>query len=299
MELSKENIDLIYANTVLSGSVLEFLSQFNCPVICHVHELEYIIRYYVGLEEFERVKRYSNQFIAVSEAVKSNLVENHNIAPEKIEVIYGFIPTISVDLDNIRQTRKQLSEQLNIPHDAKIVCASGTFDWRKGAELFIQLAHSTYKHDLNNPIYFLWVGGASSGERFSQLKYDINKLGLERYVHFLGVQTNPLNLFAVCDVFVLMSREDPYPLVCLEAASLGKPIICFDKAGGEKEFVEDDCGFVVPYLDIEAMALKIKDLLNSPDLCQCFGQRAQQKVQERHHVDIAGSQVLKLIKQFL
>ncbi|NJL53053.1 MAG: hypothetical protein HC930_14205 [Hydrococcus sp. SU_1_0] len=37
-------------------------------------------------------------------------------------------------------------------------------------------------------------------------------------------------------------------------------------AGGEKEFVEDDCGFVVPYLDIQTMADKVILLLDNQDL---------------------------------
>ena len=41
-------------------------------------------------------------------------------------------------------------------------------------------------------------------------------------------------------------EEDPYTLVCLEAAALEKPYVCFEGAGGSPEFVEEDCGFVVP-----------------------------------------------------
>jgi hypothetical protein len=40
--------------------------------------------------------------------------------------------------------------------------------------------------------------------------------------------------------------------VCLEAAALGKPIICFGDAGGMPEFIEEVCELVVPYLDILA-----------------------------------------------
>lgn len=137
------------------------------------------------------------------------------------------------------------------------------------------------------------------GIYFQELCYDVKNLGLQEYVRFLGVQPNPLDYFAACDVFTLVSREDPFPLVCLEAASVGKPIVCFDGAGGEKEFVEDDCGFVVPYLDIEAMATKVISLLNSPELCQSFSQRAKQKVRQRHQLHTAALNNLKIIKNFL
>jgi glycosyltransferase involved in cell wall biosynthesis len=56
---------------------------------------------------------------------------------------------------------------------------------------------------------------------------------------------------------LLTSREDPFPLVCIETANLSKPIICFEKASGTTEIVSQGGGFIVPYLDVEAMAEKI------------------------------------------
>ncbi|RYZ28833.1 MAG: glycosyltransferase, partial [Chitinophagaceae bacterium] len=51
--------------------------------------------------------------------------------------------------------------------------------------------------------------------------------------------------------------EDPFPLVCLEAGSLGKPIICFEKGGGICELIAEGGGTVVPYLNIEELAKAI------------------------------------------
>jgi len=95
----------------------------------------------------------------------------------------------------------------------------------------------------------------------------------------------------------LVSREDPFPLVCLEAASLGKPIVCFDKAGGMPEFVEDDCGFIVPYLDTEAMAEKIIELIKNPELRQRLGERARKKVKERFDVEVQAPKIFSLIQR--
>ena len=82
----------------------------------------------------------------------------------------------------------------------------------------------------------------------------IEDSGLAAHVTFLGPKPNPRDWFRAGDVFLLPSREDPFPLVCLEAAEAGMPVVCFAEAGGMPDFVEDDAGFVVPYLDVEAMA---------------------------------------------
>jgi glycosyltransferase involved in cell wall biosynthesis len=118
-------------------------------------------------------------------------------------------------------------------------------------------------------------------------------------VHVVPHVDQALPYFALCDVFAMVSREDPYPLVCLEAASLGKPILCFDGAGGEKEFVEEDCGFVVPYIDVEAMAAKAEILLASPDLRRRLGEAAKRKVRERHDLSVAAPKMLAVIEGLL
>ncbi len=297
-KLIRDNIGLIYSNTVTNGEVLELLADLKCPVICHVHELQMAIQHYAGLECFAQVKKHTLIYIAVSKAVKKNLIENNGIPEEKINLVYGFTPTNNHNFKNDSQKQELIFEQLGISSEDKIVCASGTTDWRKGTDLFIQLALSVSKRYVE-PVHFLWIGGKTEGLHFERLCYDVRNIGLEKYIHFLGVQPNPLDYFAVCDVFALVSREDPFPLVCLEAASLAKPIICFDNAGGEKEFVEDYCGFVVPYLDIQTMADKVIQLLDNPSLCEQMGSRAMQKVRDKHNEKLIGRQITQVIEQFL
>jgi glycosyltransferase involved in cell wall biosynthesis len=101
-----------------------------------------------------------------------------------------------------------------------------------------------------------------------------------------------MNLF---DVFTLTSREDPYPAVVLEAAALGKPIVCFQQSGGAPEFVEGDCGFVVPYLDVEAMAGRIAELLDDDDLRTRLGEAARRKVGMQHDLNRVAPRISQII----
>ncbi len=290
------NIGLIYANTITNGDVLAALAALNCPVITHVHELEYWINYRVDPNNLKQTQKHSHHYITVSQAVKQNLVENLNIPENKISLHYEFIPTKHApNLTQLPQIRKQL----NIPPDALVVGGSGTTDWRKGPELFIQLARAIYRRQLDKPVHFVWVGGDNQGAQFGALWHDIKLSGLEHYVHFTGNRSNPLDYFANFDVFAMVSREDPFPLVNLEVASLGKPIVCFDGSGGSKEFVADNCGFVVPYLDLETMAERVVELLQTPDLRRQMGSRAAEKVRKQHDIDVVAPQILSIIERFI
>jgi glycosyltransferase involved in cell wall biosynthesis len=299
MKLRTEGFGLVYANTVENGDVLEVLSSLNCPVICHVHELEFLIRYYTDSEGFKRVKQYTDHYIAASEAVRQNLIANHSIPEAKIETVHSFIPIPGSQAINQEDARAKVLERLNIPREALIVGASGQFEWWKAPDLFVQLARSVRAKRPPFPVHFMWVGGELEGRRFGHVMHEIKHAGLEKCVHLVGHQPDPLMYYAACDVFALVSREDSFPLTSLEAASLGKPVVCFGASGGAKEFVEDDCGYIVPYLDVESMAARVIQLLASRKLRERFGRRAAEKVRERHDVSVAAPRILEIITQFL
>jgi glycosyltransferase involved in cell wall biosynthesis len=142
------------------------------------------------------------------------------------------------------------------------------------------------------------VGGKSdfTVTDYAQVQHDLKRLGLEHNVIFTGVTSEPRRFLSAIDVFVLTSREDPFPFICIEAASLGKPIICFEKGGDMPEFVEDDAGFVVPYLDIETAAEKISRLYDDAQLRQQMGQAAL-KAQTRHSISNSAPKVLRILEE--
>lgn len=294
--LKNTKISLIYSNTITNSLILESLSFIDAPVISHIHELEYIINW-SGIDKFETTKKLTTHFIACANIVKNNLVENHHILPQDITVIHEFIPMVLNQLKSFDE--KVLEKELNLPPQAFIVGASATTDWRKGADLFIQLAYIVTQKMKEECIRFVWLGTRGKSIEYIGLQQDVVKAGLTDHIYFIDAKPNPLDYFIRFDIFTLTSREDPYPLVCLENALLRKPIICFDRAGGEPEFVEDDCGFVVPYLDVNAMADRVIELYHSPDLRQKLGENAKKKVMERHNIETTAPKILEVINRFL
>jgi len=300
--LANKDIGLIYANTIATGALVEELSNFHCPVICHVHELEYVIRHHGGCgphNSFQKIKRHTHHYLAASEAVKRNLIQSHKISPDQADVTYGFVGPDCQDFEQSETMNYKIRQELDIPEDSFVIGAAGTMQWQKGPDLFIQLAHKVLSKKLNVPIHFVWVGGEAEGYHFGALDYEIERLGLTAHLHFIGTKQVPLGYFSLFDIFALVSREDSFPLVMLEAAYLGKPIICFDDAGGAREFVGEDCGFVVSYLDLESMARKTMELLQSHSLRRSLGERAAQKVREHHTVEAVGPQILDVIERLL
>ena len=118
-------------------------------------------------------------------------------------------------------------------------------------------------------------------------------------LHFSGVVKGPSRYFSMFDVFALTSRQDPFALVNLEAASLGKPIMCVAGAGGSPEFVGDDCGYVVPHLDAGAMADRIVELLSQPEIRGRSGARAREKVHRNHDVSVVAPRLVAIMRDLV
>ena len=298
-QMSHRGFGVVYSNTFTNGAFVSRLKGLNCQVVTHVHELESnIVR--PGEENLRLVKAQTSRYIACSDAVKSNLVVRHGVERDRIDVIHGFVATRTLTDEQRAQARARVRSELSIPEGACVVGAAGTTNWAKSPDLFVQLAYAMHRRHPAQPVHFVWLGGTSPQDhRLAELRLDAQTAGIGDIMHFPGPQPNAHEYFCAFDVFALVSREDSYPLVCLEVASLGMPILCFDRAGGAREFVEDDCGFVVPYLEIEAMAERALELLASDELRHRMGEHAKAKVRRRHDVTVAAPQVLEVIRRLL
>lgn len=263
--LALSDPDVVHANTVLSlGCALQFLDLMGKPakLVLHVHELQTIIREYVP--NFQQLARRVDHFIAASVLVRDELVDLWGIDVERIDVVYEFTRIKAVGSVHPVGERAVLH-----------VGGSGTAHWRKGDDLFLQLALHMRKHHPTVPVHFTWVGFMSHRQQ-GILDGDLRKTGLGDRVRFIGATKDPQDTYASFDLFALTSREDPFPLVCIEVGMLGRPILCFDKATGTAEVLNQGGGQVVPYLDVGAMADAIAAYHHDRSRLQREGERARE-----------------------
>jgi len=145
----------------------------------------------------------------------------------------------------------------------------------------------------------VWIGAPEAAELCQFIKRDLKLMGLEGDVLIIPPVSSAIALIRELHAFTLLSREDPHPLVVLEAASLGIPTICFGESGGIGEFVKEGCGLSVPYLDLQAMAQGLYALSQDRLLRDELGTKAQQRVFQKHTLQQAAGRILSIIETTL
>jgi glycosyltransferase involved in cell wall biosynthesis len=267
--LKNKKFDFLYINTINGlKSGLRYFYEPKTPLILHIHELKTVIDEF--LPELEKLDRYITHYIVPSKLNHDTLTNHFNIKPEKISVIRE----TSTIPENYIQNEK--SDEIN-----SVVMCGGAY-WRKGDDLFIQIAAKVIE---KLPLtHFYWVGFFSK-ERLRVNTADIEKLGFEKNIHLIQETTTPEKWINNADLFLLTSREDPFPLAAMEAAMAGLAIICFEKATGISELIDNE--MVIPYLDVDKMAYKTIELLNDKNKCSTIGKKNKETFSNLNPKNIA------------
>jgi len=127
----------------------------------------------------------------------------------------------------------------------------------------------------------------------------LDAAGLTDRVHFIGV-VEDADLYARhmagADLYLMTSREDPYPSVVLDAMTVGLPVVGFEGAGGFCELLQQGAGVLVPMEDRHAMADAIAGVLQHAGRAASMGHTGQSIIDQRFDFDDYVHDVLGLLK---
>ncbi|MEJ8835709.1 glycosyltransferase family 4 protein [Ramlibacter sp. AN1133] len=294
--LDSAEFDVLYLNTITLGDQLAALRRLRVPVITHVHELSWAIQRYARGEE-RRVLETSARLICVSEAVRSNLVNHFACPAEKALCIRGFVPVHGEAADPSQEQRKRLLEPFAIPENARLIGMCGHGDIRKGVDLVVPLARLLPVEVAGLELHIVWIGALAPEYPREVAIADARRAGVDDRLHFTGVTPTPGEWLSLLDVHALLSREDPFPLVVMEAATHGVPTVAFRDAGGAVEFIQEDAGTCSPFLDLPAFASSLVELLENEDMRLTKAATARARVHALHAPEVALPQIVQVIEQ--
>jgi glycosyltransferase involved in cell wall biosynthesis len=265
--------DFIISNTITNGDILKIIREnYNGKIISYIHELEIATKTYTNSINVENTLKSSDSFWVPSQIVNNFIVNTYNISQYKVSIMPYYIENNSI----------QKREKNPLESKTFVIGGCGTIDWRKGPDLFIIVAKRVIEKFPNSSVKFKWIG-ANDGIELERLNYELKKMNILNKVTFEKSTSDLYNFYNSIDLFLLTSREDPYPLVILEAANFEVPSICFDNVCGSVDFISDsDGGNIVPFLDLESMSNSILHYINNIEFKQKKGLNARNYFLKTH-----------------
>lgn len=157
-------------------------------------------------------------------------LRNHpEISPDRVHFVYNGLPHIDSCNDVVKNDN--LYE----------ICSVGSITSRKGQDIIIK-SLSLMKPCERDKIHITFVG---DGDKRHRLEEECEKLGFNSIVSFVGNQRNVDEYLMKSDIFLLMSRDEGFPMAILEAERIGLPIISTNVAGIPEMIKHKETGFVI------------------------------------------------------
>lgn len=293
----RSDIDLIYANTIACAGLATIAKKaLEVPLISHIHELQFSLDMYADTEDKQRLFELSDGVIACSQAVADNLIANNGVNQNKIEVIHSFIDNERVIEVIENSNSEQIFEEFQLPQDQFLVGACGNAEWRKGLDIFINIAQEASQK--LNSVHFVWIGVKPEGDYYDQVMYDVRKMGIENQITFIPPTPKAVEIINTLDAFLVSSREDPFPLVMLEAALCEKPILGFENSGGCSEFVKDKAGLLAKYMHISGVVDNLKTFIENEQLRKEKGETGKRQILELYNFEQSSLKLKNYLEQF-
>jgi glycosyltransferase involved in cell wall biosynthesis len=270
--LKQEKPDILHTHLPRADLLgfLTCLSGFSSPWVCSVHDIHSKSwRGRWALPFFGSVWRRADKVIAISEAVKSWLVQGYRLESEKVQVVYyGIEPERWCSPSRDLRSEWKLAEKL-------LVGSVGRLESRKGHDLLIRAMPFIAQRF---PQTMLLIAGHNPWGYGRVLESLVTQLGMERHVRFLGFHNDVASFLHAIDVFALASRSEGFGQVVIEAMAAGKPVVVSRTPPLTEIVVDGETGFWAEPEDPGSFAEKILWLLSHPEEARAMGHRGKERV---------------------
>jgi UDP-glucose:(heptosyl)LPS alpha-1,3-glucosyltransferase len=173
----------------------------------------------------------SRKIIAMSNAVRDDLVKEYNIPEEKISVVYDGVNTKDFSPRNRKTFSGEIRDRLGIDGSAVVVSFVGNPFSRKGVEHIVRALPMINEKNLK-----VIITGKDDPSRYKEIS---EKLGVsDKIIWNIGTSREVNKILGASDIFVFPTVYEPFGLVVTEAMASGVPPVV-SKCAGAAELIED------------------------------------------------------------
>jgi glycosyltransferase involved in cell wall biosynthesis len=210
-----------------------------------------------------RIKSYVNDWIATKydHIIVLNEDEKQYLHTRNVRVIAN---PIELSALKAAQTTKQ-------------VIAAGRLSPIKG---FDKLVYAWGIVHVAKPDWQLHIYGEDYLDTQQALQQQINALGLQNHVILKGSVPDIPKVMTDYSLYVMTSKSECFPMVLLEALSVGLPVVSVDCPHGPRNIVQHgEDGILVQPNDIDTLASVLVNLMNDQATRENMGDKAKYNIQ--------------------
>jgi glycosyltransferase involved in cell wall biosynthesis len=219
----------------------------------------------MGMEYIYR--HYAVGVLAVAHYCKEYLV-GHRVPADKITVVHNGLP----DLHKINSLSRS---DIGLLESDFVIGIASRLDPIKGVNYMIDAFAKIVHRFVHARLVIVGTGTCDK-----KLKSQCVCLGIERYVFFVGYQSNIDAWLNIFDVFALPSLAEYHSIALLEAMRAGKAIVSTDVGGNTESIVHEKHGLIVPSADADALENALTQFIENPHLQAMLGESARKRFKE-------------------
>jgi len=218
---------------------------------------------------FKGIYMLSTKVIAISEAVKSRIVQLGEIRSSKVEVVYNPVSIESVEISKtLEDTQKSIiMENLRF---ASVERENPSFVFVTTCRLVLVknlmtliLVFKKLVFNNSDMNLRLWIVGDGSEREF--LEKLVRELNISQFVTFWGYQKGVIDFLSKADAFVLPSKSEGFSISLVEAMLAGLPCIVTEVGGPAEIIVPGETGFLINPNQPEALMEKMQTAIFMSD----------------------------------
>jgi L-malate glycosyltransferase len=296
--LAKHQIDLVHAHQYTPFFYAAGARTWwnKLPIVFTEHGRFYPDSSSIKRTFFNRVMlRKYDHVIAVGEHVRQALIKYESFPPHRVAVIYNGInlEPYCLDKESIQASRIGLRNALGIDNSSIVVMQVARLDPIK--DHLVSIRAIAKLQNVNAAIHLAIVG---EGPERQRIETEIDKLGVARRVHMMGLRRNVPELLRAADIVLLTSLSEGIPLTLIEGMACELPCVSTD-VGGVREIVDADKTAILRSAgDVDGIANAIAQLASDESLRQSMGASGRHIVDARFNEQTMLDEYRKLFSQF-
>lgn len=218
--------------------------------------------------------RYATNVVAVSKYGYSVMVTSQRVPRDKLYLVYN-----GIDLNRFSPEKVVPLQELE-EYSRPIIVMVAQMLPHKGHRYLLRSMKRIWENTPNPTLVLV-----GDGPERTVLEREFESEVSENKLLFMGLRRDIPSILAACDIFVLSSLREGFPVAIIEAMAMGLPVIASNIAGVPELIDSGSNGFLVQPGDVDELSLSLLEVISNIDLAKSMGIQGRRIARREYSIE--------------